>query len=190
MRSKTQVRSRCRELRNSLSEKQWSELSSQIALNCIKLLGEYKNAGVFLYRSSVKQREIDTDSIFKHCLDNGYTLAVPITYPGGLMQAVVVDRFTVFSFTDWGIPEPVVVSPDYMNEPDVIIVPLLAADRYGNRIGYGKGYYDRFLAGASGLRVGLCPDCCLVSDIPIEPHDEQLDVLVTESGILRIVADT
>jgi len=106
------------------------------------------------------------------------------------MQAVVVDQFTVFNITDWGIPEPVVVSPVYMNDPDVIIVPLLAADRYGNRIGYGKGYYDRFLTGASGLRVGLCPDCCLVSDIPIEPHDEQLDVLVTESGILRIVADT
>lgn len=190
MLTKSWVRSRSRELRDSLSGTQWDELSYQIGLNCLKLLGEFRGAGTFLYLTSKRQREIDTRAIFLYCLENSHPLAVPVTYPDGVMQAVVVDRDTVFTTSDWGIPEPAVESPTYMNDPDIIFVPLLAADRLGNRVGYGKGYYDRFLRGTSGLRVGLCPDCCLFNEIPVEPHDQQLDILVTESGILRISVDT
>lgn len=67
---------------------------------------------------------------------------------------------------------------------DLILVPGLAFDRSGGRLGRGRGYYDRFLAAASGLKAGVCFDDQLVGDVPREAHDVAMDVLVTPSGII------
>lgn len=68
---------------------------------------------------------------------------------------------------------------------DLVIVPAVAYDRYGNRVGRGKGYYDRLLAGMHAVTIGICYDCQLVDSIESEPHDRPVDIVVTPSGIYR-----
>ncbi|RIX98760.1 5-formyltetrahydrofolate cyclo-ligase [Aureimonas flava] len=73
-------------------------------------------------------------------------------------------------------------------EPDVLLVPLLAFDRRGARIGYGRGFYDRAIARLLAVRprlvtVGLAFDAQEVDEVPVEPHDRFLDRILTESGV-------
>jgi 5-formyltetrahydrofolate cyclo-ligase len=67
---------------------------------------------------------------------------------------------------------------------DVVIVPMLGFDNDLQRIGYGGGYYDKFLAGQGGAKkIGVCFTLGLISKVPSEPHDIKLDTIVTENKI-------
>ena len=83
----------------------------------------------------------------------------------------------------FGIYEPHPNSPSAGNGFDLILVPGLAFDTGGGRLGRGKGYYDRFLAGARGFCVGLCFDDQIVERVPMESHDQRMDFVVTPSAI-------
>jgi 5-formyltetrahydrofolate cyclo-ligase len=82
----------------------------------------------------------------------------------------------------FGVLEPLDTPAIMREEIDLAIVPALAASRDGFRLGYGGGYYDAFLAGLGATIV--CPvfDACLVDSLPQEPHDEPVDIIVTEAG--------
>ncbi len=77
----------------------------------------------------------------------------------------------------WGILEPTADAPQHV--PDAVLLPLLAADVRGNRLGYGAGHYDRTLAGSTALRIGVAWDCQVVAALPAELWDVPLDWLVT-----------
>ena len=77
----------------------------------------------------------------------------------------------------WGIPEPSADAPQAA--PDAVLLPLLAADARGNRLGYGAGHYDRTLANATALLIGVAWDCQIVDALPAEPWDVGLDWIVT-----------
>ncbi len=77
----------------------------------------------------------------------------------------------------WGIREPDRDAPQRI--PDAVLLPLLAADARGNRLGYGAGYYDRTLRDSRALRIGLAWDCQIVALPPPDPWDIPLDWLVT-----------
>jgi 5-formyltetrahydrofolate cyclo-ligase len=70
---------------------------------------------------------------------------------------------------------------------DLILIPGLAFDRHGSRLGYGKGYYDRLLhqIRPDATKVGLCFECQLFAEIPVLPHDICVDVVITENGLYR-----
>ncbi len=82
----------------------------------------------------------------------------------------------------WGVMEPMAIRPQV--RPDLVLVPLLAFDRAGNRLGQGQGHYDRTLAAlrASGpvIAVGIAFSVQEVEHIPAEPHDQRLDWIITE----------
>lgn len=65
---------------------------------------------------------------------------------------------------------------------DLIVVPAVAYDRYGNRVGRGKGYYDRLLRHTKALTIGVAYDFQLMDEITTEPHDVPVDIVITESG--------
>ena len=69
---------------------------------------------------------------------------------------------------------------------DLVVVPCVAADRQGNRLGYGGGWYDRFLAlqPATTLKVGLCYEGCMIDQLPVESTDVRLDMICTDSSLL------
>ena len=68
---------------------------------------------------------------------------------------------------------------------DMVVVPAVAYDRHGNRVGRGKGYYDRLLSRMKAVTVGVGYDFQLVDDIDVEPHDRRVGIVITPSGILR-----
>lgn len=86
----------------------------------------------------------------------------------------------------WGIREPAPHAP--AGHPDLIIVPLLAADAAGNRIGYGKGHYDRTLPLHDAPRIGVAFDCQVIDHVPAEAWDAPLDWLVTPTRTIRCTA--
>ncbi|MDD5762367.1 MAG: 5-formyltetrahydrofolate cyclo-ligase [bacterium] len=91
----------------------------------------------------------------------------------------------------YGIPEPSIpagVEPR-LSGWNIVVVPGLAFDRRGNRLGHGFGYYDRFLAGLPGSvpRVGLAFEGQLVPEVPVDAWDVPVHALVTEEGVIRVV---
>ena len=68
---------------------------------------------------------------------------------------------------------------------DLILVPGVAFDLSGNRLGRGKGFYDRILAEASGIKCGVCHDFQLLEKIPAEPHDAKVDFILTPARCVR-----
>jgi 5-formyltetrahydrofolate cyclo-ligase len=89
--------------------------------------------------------------------------------------------------SSYGAKEPAGRTPVDPMEIDVVVVPGLAFDREGYRVGYGAGYYDRFLSGLSGgtVRVGLCFSEQLVDAVPHGPADEPVDVIVTPTETIE-----
>ena len=82
-----------------------------------------------------------------------------------------------------GVPEPDVRLP--VVDPREIacwLVPGVVFDRAGNRLGYGKGHYDRVLAGTPGQKIGIAWEMQVVTEVPAEPHDVRMDTVVTEEG--------
>ena len=85
----------------------------------------------------------------------------------------------------YGIPEPKLVKPIY---PDVILIPLVAFDKKLNRLGYGAGYYDRYIEKITTkkniLKIGLALSCQKINNVPVTKYDKKLDYIVTEKYIL------
>ncbi len=123
-----------------------------------------------------------------HCFE-------PIMYLGEVdlvdfVTALQTDKADVRVYTsrkfgdEWRVVDtaddrPVAETPQF----DVIIVPMLGFDEKLHRVGYGGGYYDKFLAGQpSAKKIGVCYEACKVARIPIEAHDVRLDMIVTENG--------
>jgi 5-formyltetrahydrofolate cyclo-ligase len=89
----------------------------------------------------------------------------------------------------YGIPEPTAECPSYSPvEADIIVIPGIAFDTCGGRVGYGKGYYDRTLHSleGKGKLVGFCYDFQLLERIAGEPHDVRMDIIITERRIIRL----
>jgi 5-formyltetrahydrofolate cyclo-ligase len=114
----------------------------------------------------------------------GATIALPVVDGDRLVPVDLVDGHELRP--GWrGIPEP--VGPPSDGPIDVVVVPGLVLDRHGDRLGYGGGFFDRFLAGpaAGAVAVGAVFDDQVVERVPTEPHDVTLDAVVTEAGTWR-----
>lgn len=132
--------------------------------------------------------EIDVRAVLLHFRERGHVCALPVT---GL-------RGTALQFRRW-TPDTVMVEAVFGTreppasaspvDPDLLIVPLLAFDRAGMRLGYGAGYYDRTLAGLRArkpvIAVGVAYAAQEVPEVPHDASDEPLDWIITESGAIR-----
>lgn len=136
--------------------------------------------------------EVDTLPLIRAALAQGKTVIVPrVSDDHAALEHYAIPGLDGLQPGTFGIPEP---DPHRCRqvEPglaEIVVVPGVAFDRRGNRIGYGKGYYDRFLQTLPALKVGFAFALQLVPDIPAEPTDVRMDWLVTESGILFAAGD-
>lgn len=127
--------------------------------------------------------EIDPGAIEATLLAAGVTVALPRTHPDAPLTFHAIDRNTVITPGLHGIHEPPADAPVVV--PDVLLVPLVAADRRGGRMGQGGGHYDRTLAELRARHpgrvraIGLAFDVQVVDALPAEPHDQRLDALAT-----------
>ena len=156
----------------------------------------YRDAGaVFVFINAVG--EVDTMSIIHRAFADGKRVLVPRTKKDRILESVPVEEEEFFqrARTEWprafGIPEP----PDRFppadaSDIDLVIVPSLALDKMGYRLGYGGGYYDHFVATVRKQK--KCPVFAAVQRavfvrdeiLPREPYDMAVDIIVTENGIV------
>ncbi len=143
-------------------------------------LPEYQRATTIFAYCSVK-REIDTSAIIDHALAQGKTVALPVCAKCGVMEARAIGCRDELCPAGFDLLEPLnseqVILPSAL---DFIIVPALAYDDEGFRLGWGGGYYDRFLSGLSAFTAGLAREKLLRPALPHESHDVPVRCVVTE----------
>ncbi len=190
---KSALRTALAERRDALSTFERTEIEHAI-LARITSLSAWQNAPVVCGYISTRG-ELDLSSVWQTAVASGKTYALPVTLTGAadgqmIFRAVpdfCPDRLVRARF---GIAEP----PDAADFPTLplrdlrgalILVPGLGFDRDGYRIGYGGGYYDRFLAALATenipvTTVGLCPSVCHIPELPHEAHDRPVDLVIDE----------
>ena len=127
--------------------------------------------------------EPDTRALLETFKARGIAISVPKIITRHAMHAVPFPGWAALVLGPLGIPAPI-ASGAFDAPIDVVIVPGLAFSRAGYRLGYGAGFYDRWLAEhPQPLRIGLCGEAELVADLPTEPHDIPVDVVVTDSRV-------
>ena len=143
----------------------------------------YRQAkAVFCYVGT--DREIDTRPILRDALDRGKVLAVPLCVAKGVMEARQIRSLEDLVPGKYGILEPGLDCPLVAPEAlDLALVPCSTGSRSGRRLGYGGGYYDRFLPRTTCPKALLCRGRLVRADIPTEDHDQLMDFLVTEEGL-------
>lgn len=175
--------------RDTLPESERFAKSSKI---CGKLfnLSEVENARtIFIYMHF--RSEVQTVEFIKLCLMSGKKVTIPHTLTGEqrLLSVQITDPKLDVVPGYCGIPEPASwllqtagLNPDKI---DVAIIPGSVFDRSGGRLGYGGGYYDRFLAqdASRAFRIGLAYEIQMVDRVPVQQHDQLMDLVVTEDNV-------
>ena len=141
----------------------------------------YQNAETILAYAAIFP-EPDLQVILQEILDQGKTLLLPRCEDAENMTARVIRDLAELVPGAFSIPEP--DSGAQIMEPekiDLILVPGMAFDPYGGRLGKGKGYYDRFLTGLQVKTMGICG--ALLPRIPMEEHDLRMDAVVTAKEV-------
>lgn len=160
-------------------------IKAEAALARLIASPEVDQAEVILTSVSVRS-EISTEGLLAYALERGKRLLVPFVADDGRLAASWVSSLADLEPGYRGIPEPRARMPVAATEADVIVVPGVAFDAACNRLGYGGGFFDAYLAGAPrAWRIGLAFECQIVDEVPVLDHDEPMDVVVTEDRVLR-----
>lgn len=162
--------------RRQISEKIVSQLTG---------LSEYKTAKtVFCYVG--KPTEIDTTIFIERAFGDGKTVAVPLCEDKMSMTARVIGSFDQLTEGRFGVREPKFDRPVVPKEQiDFAVIPSLYGDALGHRVGFGGGYYDRYLEKSGMRKVILCPDAMFKRRLPVFPFDLKADMVVSENNIRR-----
>ncbi len=176
------------ELRNSLTIEELEEYSFEISKKVIESKVYKEAKSIFIYISFGS--EVETRNIIEDAFITGKRVYVPKTNKKlKEMIAVEINNFNNMTVDKWGILEPATVDNNNIGKTfDLIIVPGVAFDRNGNRIGYGGGYYDKYI---NNLRdkhklLALAYNVQIVNNIESEIHDIIIDYIVTENEFIDI----
>ena len=180
---KNDLRSRSKEMRRNLDPDQKKVLDNAV-FNRIISSSAYKNCKTLLTYVST-DIEVDTRALIKYAADDGKNVAVPKCIPESrLMEFYYIKSVDELQPGTFSVPEPVGGVPARKFKAALCIVPGLVFDMRGYRLGYGKGYYDRFLADHPDMTLmGLCYCCCTVQSLINGKFDKQVDFLTTEKYI-------
>ena len=181
--TKEAIRQQMLRARREMSEEDRSERSRR-AQAAILSLDEYRCAkSIMLYYPI--GGEVQTALIAEDALSSGKRVIYPVTdRESGRITPTEASRNTRFEVGGFGVHEP--CGKAYEGDIDLVIVPGVAFDREGGRLGFGKGCYDGFLAGVGAVRVGLCSGLQLTDGLPTEEHDVSMDMIVPENEVIRI----
>lgn len=184
---KCELRSRFKKYRLNMPDDKKIRMDREIVKK-ICSLNEYKNCGrIFTYVS--KDIEVDTLFLIETALSQGKKVAVPRCVPDTrLMNFYYITSLKQLEKASFGVLEPITDVCKITNDfsEGLCIVPGLSFDTEGYRLGYGKGYYDRFLSGYKGVKVGICYNGCVLPKLPHGFYDKPVDILITEKFISNI----
>jgi len=189
MQEKQKIRKKLLDLRNSLSTIEVLERSNRVMAN-IYGMEDFKKANVVAVYISFGT-EVNTHGLIRSIIGKKEVLVPVVTNKEK-------KEITLFELRDWrelssgsyGILEP---KKEFIrrrggDEVDISLIPGIAFDVYGNRIGYGSGYYDRLLKKVAGVKVGIAYDFQVVDKIPNEEHDVRVDKIATDKFVREAFA--
>ena len=149
-------------------------------------LPEVENAKVFFAFWGMPDREPNTALLIEKLLERGKVVGLPLMRPGRQMEVRRYDPAIPLIRHKFGILEPSTECELIPKEDvDFVLTPAVAYDKQGYRLGFGGGYYDRWLEHYEGVKIGLCREKVLRDSVPVEPHDTHVDAVVTEKLVIR-----
>lgn len=181
---KTYLRKKYIEKRTAISVGEIEEKSLAIANKCLTLpIWHFSNFHLFL--SITEKKEINTEYLLHILQGKDKNIVIPkVNHKTQTLEHFLLTDNTVIQKNNWGIPEPVNGFPIPVDKIEVVFIPLLAFDLQGNRVGYGKGFYDKFLVQCTQnvVKVGLSlfePE----EKIAIQDTDIPLEFCVTPEKV-------
>ena len=190
---KAAIRQQALALRKNLSDEKWLSMNLAIQKNLLDFL-QTLPAGtkILSFQAIVDKREIDLSATHEKLrkppfeFQVGFPRANPVDTS---LQTYLTNEQSQFEQSRWGIWEPEPSSSREMQAKDwdVVLVPLLAVDQNGHRVGYGKGYYDRFLAETKSecISIGISMGAPIGAISDLHAHDIPLDLAISPEGIHR-----
>lgn len=156
-------------------------MRSEEVLSILEITGIFQDAQtIFIYNSLMD--EVSTIDFIERW-HNTKDFYLPVVENNDLVFRKYHPS-TTFSKSSLGIQEPIGDNFTDFNKVDLIVVPGIAFDRKMNRMGRGKGYYDRFLTKISATKVGICFDFQLLDEIPADERDVKMDYLISENELI------
>lgn len=187
---KCRLRERYINIRRTLPSDIKKERDNKIC-SLLLSLASYRYSDIILMYFPCKD-EVDIKSVIVQALNDGKKVALPkCRKEDRSMQFYFINSLNDLSQKGaFGIPEPSETLPVYNpasdTRPAVCIIPAIVYDKEGFRIGYGKGFYDRYLPSFSGTKIGLSYNDFIIDKVPRGKYDLSADVLITEKGITAI----
>ena len=184
--SKAKARAYFSALRSSITEDLRSSKSLTICKK-ISELPEFSTCDTLFIYFPIKS-EPDTLSLFEFAKSRNIKIAFPISIKESFeLDFRLVNSIDELRVGAYGIREPQQGAEKAISSPkSICIVPALAFDEVGNRLGYGKGFYDRFLRNFSGLSIGITFDELKCSSLPYEYTDIPVDIIITDKESVKI----
>lgn len=162
--------------------------ASRAIIDKVRGLPQYAEATVVLTYMGFGS-EIETQSFFERIIADGKIAVLPRVDRASQTLMLHAARSTSDLLTGkWGIREPRADAPTVsIDEIDFLLMPGVAFDRFGNRLGYGRGYYDKLLSIADPAltRVAAAFSCQIVEAVPVGPTDQRIDCIITENEIIK-----
>ena len=146
-------------------------------------LSKFKSACAVVFFASFRS-EVETGPMIRRALASGKRVILP------KVKGKELELFEIRNFDKdvspgaWGIPEPQESAPVTLDQIDVIVVPGAAFDEFGNRLGYGAGFYDRLLSEFQKLAIAVAFEVQIVPKIPADQHDVPVRKIVTEKRVI------
>lgn len=179
---KTELRKSLKKERNSLPKEIKDEFDMKIFQEIINSKIYRDSKIIFIYVSY--NSEVDTIPLIKYSLEIGKKVCVPkVLDKEGNMESLYIDSLNELKEGVFGILEPHSTNKANPIDIDLVITPGLAFDKKGGRIGYGKGYYDRYLTLSNkAFKLGVCYDFQIVSLLPTSKEDVKVDMIISEKN--------
>lgn len=186
MTNKNELRKKYKQIRTEMTVSERRTADLQVFKNTVSV-DAYKNAKEILaYVSS--EIEVDTRLLIRHSWGMGKKVLVPRCIPDSNdMEFYEIKSFDELEKGAFGIFEPK-KSCLKAGKPEkpCCIVPALSYDKRGYRLGFGKGFYDKFLSDFEGVKLGLCYERCMCRQLPNDEFDISVDIVVTDESALII----
>ncbi len=186
MSKKDLLRKEIKEKLKALSNEEYIQASRKIALHFFHS-PYWQDADVIAFTIS-RGREVDTKEMIRRAWQEGKRVVVPrANFIKRSLVFYQLDHFDQLEETKYGLYEPITTQCTAIpNEQlQIIIVPGLAFAKDGSRLGYGGGFYDRYLPRIQAKTISFAFPCQIVATLPSEPHDQKVDHIITPSGFFR-----
>lgn len=183
--TKNNLRIEYQNKRNLLTEFENNNLT-ELIIDQFTSRFELENKKIHLFLPILKKREINTFMLFESLIAKKCTIvSSKSNFFKHTLTHFIITKDTKYNYNSLGIPEPENSIETSINDIDIILIPLLVFDYKGNRIGYGKGFYDRFLSQVSEncIKIGLSHFEANEEELPIDKYDIRLDYCVTPKQV-------